>query len=362
MPLYRPTCTLSPKSITLLETVARLEGEIRASARGLASDSEVQAEASIDAIHFSTRIEGNALSREQVTKALTGKQRGLSHKKERDIKEVLNYSKARHYLFQQAARTRGVTVDLILEAHRILMDGIVAGKLKGRFREAQNVIKDSATHSIVYLPPEAKDVPSLMGGLCKGISRELRSGAISPLVLAGAFHFEFVTIHPFMDGNGRAARLLTTYLLAAQGYELVKYATIEKKHEADRAKYYSALNRLQGYSFYDIPQGNDIGSWVHYWLECLASACEEARGKIINVSPNVDLTLSQRLQQAIGLFRRHKRLSARDYQQLTGLGRTQAVADLKQLHDQGWIQRKGGGRSTIYFWNEGKPTTTNHQP
>ena len=348
MPFYRPNCHLSPESIRLIEKVSRLEGEIRASTRDLSSDTTIQAEAAIDSIHFSTKLEGNALTREQVTQAITGKRIGFRYQK-RDIKEVLNYSKARQFLFQKMGNHRGISTDLVLEVHKILMQGILTGKLRGHFREAQNVIKESSTQSIIYLPPESKDVSPLMTNLCKGISQALRAGITSPLVLAAAFHYQFVTIHPFMDGNGRAARLLTSYILFSQGFELVKYASIEKQHEVNRAEYYSQLRRLQFDNYYEIPIDINIGTWVHYWLGCLARAGEEAQGKILNIDLSIDLRFPSRLQKAIGLFKRHKRLSAADYQQLTGLGRTQAVADLRLLEKAGMIQREGGGRSTTYL-------------
>ena len=127
MPFYRPVYRLIPEGVALLERIASFEGEIRASARDLGSDATLQVEAAIDAIHYSTRIEGNALTREQVTRALTGKHHGLG-RKGRDLKEVLNYSKARHFLLEKASKGHGLTLDLVLEVHKQLMSGIVRGK------------------------------------------------------------------------------------------------------------------------------------------------------------------------------------------------------------------------------------------
>ena len=139
---YHPKYHLSSESIVQLEKIALLEGEIRASARDIANDEALQTETAIDAIHYSTRIEGNTLSREQVTQAVTGKRRGPSHQN-RDIKEVLNYSKARRFLFEEVRANHGLMPSLVLEVHRVLMSGIVHGKLRGHFRAAQNVIKTS---------------------------------------------------------------------------------------------------------------------------------------------------------------------------------------------------------------------------
>jgi len=67
---------------------------------------------------------------------------------------------------------------------------------------------------------------------------------ISPLLISAIFHYPFVTIHPFMDGNGRVGRLLTNFILHSHGYTVTKYASIEKQHEKDRGKYYSSLRKI----------------------------------------------------------------------------------------------------------------------
>ena len=140
----------------------------------------------------------------------------------------------------------------------------------------------------------------------------------------------------------------------SRGYEFVKYAAIERQHEAERSEYYSRLHQHQGNSFYEIPSEVDIGHWIHYWLGCALRAAEESHARVLGAAPEEDLALPSHLQKAVGLFRRHRRLTASDYQQLTGLGRTQSVADLKCLEREGWIRREGGGRSTVYLWVEGR--------
>jgi Fic family protein len=171
-------------------------------------------------------------------------------------------------------------------------------------------------------------------------------------LLAAQFHYEFVTIHPFMDGNGRLARLLTNGILAAGGYDVERYAALEKQHEQDRAAYYRALRSLQAGNYYDIPLSQDIRTWASYWLRCLVAAYDEALSRVRGVasaeeSPHPH-AIDHRLRKAESLFRRHLRLRASEYAELAGLGRTQAVFDLNTLVRAGVLERVGGGRSTIY--------------
>ena len=189
-----------------------------------------------------------------------------------------------------------------------------------------------------------------MEGLCKFLQKS-RIDKTSPLVLAAIFHYEFVTIHPFMDCNGRLARLVANAILSTGGYEVEKYAALEKQHEKNRSLYYQSLQSVQTPNYYDIPPNQNITPWVIYWLECLRATYREA---LTRISPYATadfpeaLALNDRLARAISLFKRHVTLKAQDYALLMGLERTQAVADLNILMDKKIIERIGGGRSTKY--------------
>lgn len=342
--------SLDSEILQLLEAISRKQGLLSAQGRDVQGDVQVEGLAAIDAVHFSTRIEGNALSRDQVTQALQSKKRVLAQ--QRDLHEVLNYARARRMAREWSVKKKPFNEEWLLAHHGELLKGIVKGRLRGHYRQAQCVVKDSRSHAIVYMAPEWQDVPPLMKGLLAWL-RQQRAAGMSPLLLAAQFHFEFVTIHPFMDGNGRLARLLTNGILLRGDYEVERYAALEKQHEKDRAAYYRALRDLQTGNYYDIPLKQDIRSWVDYWLRCLQATYDEALERIHAVAP-ASLALSLRdsgdgrLKKSESLFRRHHKLRAAEYADLMGLARTQAVADLNALLRAGVIERIGGGRSTIY--------------
>jgi Fic family protein len=198
---------------------------------------------------------------------------------------------------------------------------------------------------------DAKDVPTLMKGLLAWLRKQRISGT-SPLLTAAQFHYELVTIHPFMDGNGRIARLLTNGILLSGGYDVEQFAALEKQHEKNRAAYYQALRSLQAHNYYDIPQGKDIKPWITYWLKCLLATYDEALTRISGIkSSQVSShppTFDDRLKKAESIFRKHLKLRASEYADLMGLARTQAVADLNRLVEDGVLERVGGGRSTVY--------------
>lgn len=346
--IFRHSLTITPEILGLLESISRKQGELSAHRHSVSDQYSIEALAAIDAVHFSTKIEGNALTRDQVTTALR------SHPKTpftRDLREVLNYARTRTLVREWAKGEKPFNDEWILHHHAELLDGIVKGKLRGHYREAQCVIQDARSKNVVYMAPEAKDVPSLMKEFL-GKLRRRRLEATSALLLAAQFHFEFVTIHPFMDGNGRLARLLTNGILLAGGYDVEKFAALEKQHENDRAAYYRHLRALQFGNFYDIPNDIDLKTWVVYWLRCLDATYSEAifrvrKTKVEFVSDHPQ-ALDDRIGKAAKLFYRHEKLSAAQYADLVGLARTQAVSDLNLLMEKGIIERVGGGRSTVY--------------
>jgi Fic family protein len=350
MSKYDPHINLTPQIVSLIEHIAKLQGKISAASEDSLPFLDLQTTANIDAVHFSTKLEGNKLTLKQVTEVLAlgkNKLKGQS----RDLKEVINYAKTRQHLFSKASSSKtNLSHALILKSHDLLQSGIVSGKLRGFYRQSQNVIRDEGSKKIHYLPPEAKDVYALMGGLTKWVHKS-QLEELSPLIISALFHYRFVTIHPFIDGNGRCARLLTNYLLNTSGYSIGLYAALEKHHELERGLYYQALYSAQGSNFYDIPIKVNLSQWLTYWLTCLKKTYLEGLKRVessVGRNQIVMVDVSDRLQKALSLFQKYKTLKASDYEALMGVGRTQAVEDLNQLSSQGKIKKIGGGRSTKY--------------
>jgi Fic family protein len=344
---FSPSYEITHTIIKKLTEVSQREGQLKATALSAKNKIDISYLANIDAVHFSTKLEGNLLTYKQVTDVLDGNLKSI--KEQKDLKEVINYSKARSVVLEQTNRKSDLNKGLILKIHKTLLNDIVTGKLLGYYRNSQNVIRDSNTNSIVYMPPEHTDVDILMKGLMQWVKRSILED-VSPFIVAAIFHYYFVTIHPFLDGNGRSARLLTGYLLLSNNITISEYASLEKQHENNRPEYYKQLRQAQAPIFYDIQKDIDLTPWINYWLDCLLNTYEEG---LLRCSKKI-ITLEQeymddRLQKTISLFRKHKRLRASEYQILMGLGRTQAVDDLNKLIDKNIIQRVGGGRSQTYI-------------
>lgn len=329
-----------------LVEISRMQGEISAKVFSLSDRLFYRQQSLAESAHFSTKIEGNQLTLKQVTETL-GQKTHL--KASRELKEVINYAKARQFIFESNININKIN---LLKSHDILLTGILLKSIRGKYRQLQNAIKDSKTQKVIYLPPEWTDVEDLMKNLFK--IAFLKKPSIAEAVIdSGIFHFHFESIHPFLDGNGRLGRLWSTNILRHGGLSFVEFVAFEKYHELNRKTYYEQLHALQGDIFYNISARLDLTPWLEYWIKGLLYSIKEAYSRIENLSfEKEELFLEKRLSMGINLFKSHKKISAEQYQLLANIGRTQAVEDLNKLIHLKIIKKIGGGRSTVYILME----------
>ena len=219
--------------------------------------------------HYSTMIEGNRLEPEQVEEVL--KHEGHFPGRERDEHEVKGYYAALKQVEEWSKEKHKITEKTIQTLHALVMANGSSRIKPTRYRDGQNVIKDSRTGQIVYMPPEAKDVPFLMKQFIRWIqsSKEL----LCPVV-AAISHYQFATVHPYYDGNGRTARLLTTLILYINGYDLKGIYSLEEYYARDLNSYYNEISIGPSHNYYMGRETSDITSWIEYFLEGMANSFE----------------------------------------------------------------------------------------
>ncbi|MHB1041304.1 MAG: Fic family protein, partial [Eubacteriales bacterium] len=153
------------------------------------------------------------------------------------------------------------------ELHAVVEKGVRAKTTP--YRDGQNVIRDNATGVIIYMPPEAKDVPELMAEMVAYFTEAEKEELPVPLI-AALIHYQFVTIHPFFDGNGRTARLLATFILQRGGYGLNGFFSLEEHHARDLSGYHKALATHSSHNYYMGRAEADLTGWVEYFTTTLA--------------------------------------------------------------------------------------------
>jgi Fic family protein len=200
----------------------------------------------------SSKIEGTQTELEEALK----KSADIAPERKDDWQEVSNYIDAMNNSINKL-KTLPLTSRLLKEAHKILMRG-VRGEHRnpGEFRTSQNWIGGATLNDAAYIPPVHTEVNELMSDLEKFLHNEQIDVPI--LIRAGIAHYQFETIHPFLDGNGRIGRLLITLFLVSSGLLIKPSLYLSDYFEKHRRLYYDNLNGVR--------VNNELGQWIKFFL------------------------------------------------------------------------------------------------
>ena len=213
--------------------------------------------------YASTKIEGNPLSEKQVDEVIDSDERKHYLKPEQ---EVRNYFLALNYLEEKAAKNEQFSKKLILDVQKYVEKGASKEKIGLRGPMPLGVlfaVYDSQTGNPDYIPPEYSDIPELLDELVEYVN----TTDDHPLIVAAVVHYQLVTIHPFEDGNGRTARLLSGYILDINGYGFNGIGSLEEYFAYDIDEYYESIQMglpALYYSGRDNPPHPEI--WINYFL------------------------------------------------------------------------------------------------
>ncbi len=218
--------------------------------------------------HHTTHIEGTQLTLEQADRLLKGER--VPEADLDDARELLNYRRAFEFVSDYLESGAPITEGLVREIHKRLVEGVRGGSAApGQYRKVQNYVVNSATGQTVYTPPPAHDVPALMGEMVTWLNAP---GDVHPVLVSGVAQFQLVHIHPFLDGNGQASRLLSMLCLYRAGYDFKRLFTISEYYDRDRAAFYAAIQGVRD-------GGMDLTGWLEYFVQGLATQLQASSGK-----------------------------------------------------------------------------------
>ena len=264
--------------------------------------------------HYSTRIEGNKLTAVQVAQVVAGE--GNFPGRERDEAEVRHYFAALEFVQRIGRKRVALSKTDIRTVHGLVMSGTTKPT---SYRDCQNVIRDARSGQTVYMPPEAHDVQKLMKQMVQWVNTSLKTGELPVPVVAALAHYQFATIHPYLDGNGRTARLLTTLILHRNGYGLNGIYSLEEYYAGNLEAYYAGLTVGPGHNYYFGRAEGDITPFVKYFCVAMAEAFGNVRARAAEairrgVPDQVTLLrdLSPRQRNVLGLFRTNRIVMAKD--------------------------------------------------
>lgn len=259
----------------------------------------------------------------------------------RDEREIAGYRDALNIVHENFAYIP-LTPNYILQLHKILLSHTDSG-YGGRFKNVQNYISATDANGkkyTLFTPLAPYETPEAMQEICDEYNRAIGDGRVDPLLIIPVFIHDFLCIHPFIDGNGRMSRLLTTLLLYRAGYEVGKYISLEAKIAKNKDAYYDALEDSQlGWH----EQQDDTTPFIKYLLGTIIAAYRDFDDRIQIVSTTSLETVKKAIDNSIGKF------TKKDILELCpSLSASTVERHLKKLTNDGYISKYGAGKGTFY--------------
>jgi Fic family protein len=253
----------------LLEQAALKLGELNSYARLVPSvDLFIQLLVTKEAV-VSSRIEGTQTNMEE---ALLDES-DIDPERKNDWREVQNYIKALNQALIELDRLP-ISSRLLRQTHQTLLTSVRGEqKLPGEYRRSQNWIGGASLRTARFIPPHHDYVSELMSDLERFLHNE--EIALPQLVKAGIAHYQFETIHPFLDGNGRIGRLLIPLYLVDRGLLSAPLLYISAFFEQNKSLYYDSLTIVR--------TKNDMRQWLSYFLEGVSQTASNASQTLARV-------------------------------------------------------------------------------
>ena len=336
-----------PTINTLLEQANRALGELNAYSLIVPDiDLFIQMHVLKEA-QTSSRIEGTQTG---IDEALLSEEQ-IQPEKRYDWREVRNYIDAVNQAIGEL-KTLPLSNRMLRNAHALLMRGVRGEhKQPGEFRSSQNWIGGSSLTDAVFIPPHPNEVPDLMGDLEKFWHNE--SIAVPHLIRIAISHYQFETIHPFSDGNGRIGRLLIPLYLVSHGLLAKPSLYLSDFFERNRASYYDALMGVR--------VSNDLIHWVRFFLTGMAETAAKGRdvfGQILVLRTEVEqaiLSLGKRVpnaRAALNLLYRKPIITAAELGQALPVSGPTAQILIKDLQKLGvLVEISGQVRGRVYAFD-----------
>ncbi|MGH2362981.1 MAG: Fic family protein, partial [bacterium] len=331
---FEPRFTITNPITGALTKIERARGFLEAARLSEDWLNRMRDRALILEAHHTNRIEGTEVTLEQTERLLHGE--SAPDVDPDAAREVLNYREAFNLVSGYLGSGEPITEGLIREVHKRLVEGVRANSAApGEYRRVQNYVVNSVTKEIIYTPPPPLEVSQLMTEFVAWFQRE---AAINSVLVAGIAQFQLVHVHPFVDGNGRTARLLSTLQLYRTGYDFKQLFTLSEYYDRDRQAYYRALQSVR-------QDEMDLTRWLEYFSDGLATQLREVQDRgeqVIRqdllVAKARRLGLKPRPLAVLELLADRGRGTAAEMADTLGYNRRSILRDLKILVDQGLVR------------------------
>jgi len=340
---FNPKFTITHRMTSAITQIERARGFLEAARLSDDWVRDMGNQALIKEAHHTTHIEGTRLTLDQARRLWKGE--AVPEADPDDTRELLNYRSAFAFVSECLDSGDPITEIMIREIHRKLVQGVRGGKADpGNYRRIQNYVANSQTGEIIYTPPSAVEIPIMMSEMVKWLNSSLE---IHPVLISGIAQFQLVHIHPFLDGNGRTSRLLSTLCLYKAGYDFKRLFTISEYYDRDRPTFYKKIQSVR-------ENGMDMTGWLDYFITGLETQMIEVKERGEQVIRRDVLTqkhnLNERQSKAIEHLLRYGRLTIQDYEVLCpDVNRRSLQRDLKLMIEKELIAAEGATNQLVYL-------------
>ena len=342
--MFKPRFRYTNKIVRLLTKISMAREVILHSPLIPKWEIALRGEAIIHSAHSSTSIEGNRLSLEQVSNLAQGREVMAARK---DKQEVLNYLKALENL-GKLSKEKKISEKDILSIHRMLTKDTLENPSDcGTYRKRYVVVGNRLTGEVMFRPPKNEEVPALMKNLIKWINSE-EAKELDPIVEAGIVHYEFVRIHPFIDGNGRTTRVLATLILYKRGFDTKQFFCLDDYYDSDRQAYYQALQGVD-------QKRLDLTKWLEYFVEGVNVSIEVVKERVIRLSSERlrkakrgQIALTERQMRIVEFINQNGRITAGDIAKMFKISRQAALKEIRKLVKLEVVTLRGKKRGAHY--------------
>jgi Fic family protein len=342
MPTFTPKLTITNRMTAAMTQIERARGFLEAARLSDDWVRQMGAQALIKEAHHTTHIEGARLTLDQAERLWRGE--AAPEADPDDTRELLNYRSAFEFVSGWLDSGDPITEGLIREIHRKLVEGVRGGKADpGNYRRIQNYVVNSSTGEVIYTPPSAVEVPIMMSEMVKWLNADLDT---HPLLVSGIAQFQLVHIHPFLDGNGRTSRLLSTLSLYKAGYDFKRLFTISEYYDRDRPTFYKKIQSVR-------ENGMDMTGWLDYFITGLETQMLEVKERgeqVIRRDVWVQkYSLNERQAKALDLLMKNSSVHISEMEALCpGVTRRTLQRDLNGLIEHNLVRITGSARQSNY--------------
>jgi Fic family protein len=309
--MYKPTFTITNDLLSCISKIEAARQIIENAPLVPAWERRFREEAEERTIYFSTKIEGGKLAFSEAKKVIDGEK--VKTIRRRDVKEIVNYRDVIEYISK--LKNKPINKKLILALHKKVMSGILPQRELGAFRKCAEALINSATGEVVFEPVGAEYVDAEVNNLMQWVEKE--SSNVNPILKAGIILHEMNRIHPFTDGNGRTSRVLATYSLYSDGYDIKRFFSLEEYYDQNLQEYYDALLDISS----DVRLRKNIGQ----------------------------IALNDRQIKIINFIQEHGFIRNKEWQELFPLVSDDTILrDLHDLTDKKVVKKKGRTKAARY--------------